>query len=155
MTCETQAMCIPRIQWIYTAFWLLIIVKDILHIIFPESAFFQSGAKVVKSKMAAAAILDFGIWTLTTVTFYVLDINRSCDISNKCLKRMQDVWPVYNEFSPHFDCLLLLRTSQTLIFKKAILFKMVRKWSNPRWRRPPSWILVFEHWPLQLFTYLI
>ena len=60
-------MCIPRVQWIYTAFWLLIIVKDISHITFPESDFFQSVAKVVKSKMAVAAILDFGIWTLTTV----------------------------------------------------------------------------------------
>ena len=51
-------------------------VKDISDINNPESAFYFSGAKVVKSKMAAAAIFDFGICTLTTVTFYLFDINR-------------------------------------------------------------------------------
>ena len=59
-------------------------VKDTSDSNNPESAFCFSGAKVVKSKMAAAAILDFGIFTLTTVTVYLFDINRSCDISNKC-----------------------------------------------------------------------
>ena len=58
------------------------------------------------------------------------------------------VRPVCIEFLPHFDCWLLLRTYHTSFLRKAIFFKRLPKWSNPRWRRPPSWILVFEHWPL-------
>ena len=84
MTCETQAMCMTRVQWIYSAFWLSIIVKDYSDIDFQESDSFQNCAKVLKFKMAAAAILDFGIRTLKPVTFYLFDINRPCDTSNKC-----------------------------------------------------------------------